>query len=296
MDLNEVAVFIRVVQKRSFTAAALALGMPKSTVSMKVTNLERRLGTSLITRSTRKLRITPAGEAFFLRVTKSLDEIFAAEGAARSDNAEPQGKFRLTTPLDLDKYILPELTARFLKKYPKVEIEILATNRRVDFLEDQVDLAIRAGHLKDSTLIARKIGDAEFRMFASPKYLREHGHPAILKDIQDHNCVTVSGVTTGEWKLQGLKRPVTIPVRSKIVLSDILLAHAFAVQGMGIALLPSYICATDVAGGKLIRVLPEWRSTLAPVHLVYPAQKFVPLTTKAFVEMAAPILQERLAL
>lgn len=293
MDFNEVAIFIKVIQKGSFTGAALALDMPKSTVSTKISNLEKRLGTSLITRSTRKIRLTPAGEAFFLRSTKAIDEITAAELAVRSENVEPQGRFKITAPVDIGNTILPSLAALFLKKFPKVQLDILLTDRRVDFLEDDVDLAIRAGQLKDSSLIAKKVGEVVFRMFASPKYLKENGEPSTLKDLSVHNCVHFTPLSSEGWYLQNGKRTVSVSLTRKIVVDNMSLAHSFALEGVGIALMPSFLCETELRAGKLVPILQEWTSEIAPLHFVYPAQKYVPAVIKAFIEMASLALRSR---
>ncbi len=296
MNFNEIAVYIKVVQKGSFTGAAQALGMPKSTVSMKITSLEKRLGVSLIKRSTRKLKVTQAGEVFFLRATKGIEEILAAEGALRSESVEPQGRLRITAPVDLGNFILPELTTSFIKKYPKVQIELLLTDRRVDFLEEDVDLAIRAGQLKDSSLIAKRVGEDEFRIFASPKYVKEHGKPSSLKALASHSCIMVSAVSSTEWRFQTAHRPVTVSLPQRIVVNDMGLARSLAVQGAGLSFLPSYLCMPDIKAGGLIPVLTDYRSKINPIHFVYPSQRYVPAAIKSFIEMSTPILQNRIKL
>lgn len=293
MDFNEVAIFIKVIQKGSFTGAALALDMPKSTVSTKISNLEKRLGTSLITRSTRKIRLTPAGEAFFLRSTKAIDEITAAELAVRSENVEPQGRFRITAPVDIGNTILPSLTAQFLRNYPKVQIDILLSDRRVDFLEDEVDLAIRAGELKDSSLIAKKVGDVVFQIYASSKYLKDGGEPSTLKELSSHICILFAPLSIDGWKLKNGKRSATVVISGKIIVNNLNLAHSLALEGAGITLLPSFLCESDIKSGKLIPILQEWTSEIAPMHFVYPAQKYVPPVIKAFIEMSSVTLRNR---
>lgn len=293
MDFNEIAIFIKVIQKGSFTAAALALDMPKSTVSTKVSSLERRLGTSLIIRSTRKLRLTPAGEAFFLRSTKAIDDITAAEIAVRSENIEPRGRFRMTAPVDIGNTILPHLIAQFLKKYPKVQFDILLSDRRIDFLEDNVDLAIRAGELKDSSLIAKKVGEVIFQIYASPKYLKNNGKPSTLKELSSYICVLFTPLSAEGWPLKNGKRSTMWKPTQKIVVNNMGLAHNLALEGAGLALLPSFLCESEVQAGKLIPLLQEWTSEIAPMHFVYPAQKYVPSALSAFIEMSSVSLRNR---
>lgn len=293
MDLNEIAIFIKVIQKGSFTGAALALDMPKSTVSTKISNLERRLGVSLITRSTRKIRLTPAGEAFYLRSVKGFDELAAAQVAVRSETQEPQGRFRITAPVDVGNVILPTLCTLFLKKFPKVQMEILVSDRKMDFLEDEIDLAIRAGKLSDSSLIAKKVGEVSFKMYASPQYIKERGYPKTLKDISSHRCVLFVPLSTESWNLNNGKRSANVTFEEKIVVNNVTLAHNLALEGAGIALLPSFLCASRLNSEKLLPLLPEWSSEVGPLHLVYPAQKYVPPVIKAFIEMSSQILKER---
>ncbi len=293
MDFNDVAIFIRVVQKGSFIGAARALDMPKSTVSTKVSNLEKRLGTSLLKRSTRKLQLTQDGAHFYQRATKGIEEILKAEGEIRSENAQPHGKLRITAPVDIGGQILTALTCNFLKKYPEVDVEILLIDRFVDFLEEQVDLAIRVGELKDSSLIAKKVGEVAFSVYASPKYLKVHGTPSIPVDLNDHPCIVFSPVSMPGWKLKSSKKSVTVSLPNRIVVNDINLVRDFALLGEGIALIPSFLCESDVKSGKLVHILRDWRSDVSPVHFVYPTQTYVQPAVKMFIEMSAPIMQNR---
>lgn len=293
MDFNEVAIFIRVVQKGSFIGAAKALGMPKSTVSTKVSNLEKRLGTSLLKRSTRKLQLTQDGESFYQRATKGIEEILKAEVEIKSESAQPHGRLRITAPVDIGGEILTTLTCNFLKKYADVDFEILLVDRFVDFLEEQVDLAIRVGELKDSSLIAKKVGEVAFSIYASPKYLKNRDLPQVPQELNPHNCILFSAVSSAGWKLKSAKKSVTVSLPNRVVVNDINLVRNFALQGEGIALVPSFLCESDVKSGKLIHLLKDWRSEISPIHFVYPAQTYVQPAVKMFIEMATPVMQNR---
>jgi len=155
MDLNEIAVFIKVVQSESFTKAAQCLGMPKSTVSQKVSMLEKRLGVTLIQRTTRKLNITPLGKSFYSKCVAGLEEIKSAEMEIASVHSEPQGLLRITAPIDLGGNVLPPLISSYMASHPKVRVEVILTDRRVDLLSENIDLAIRAGELQDSSMIVK---------------------------------------------------------------------------------------------------------------------------------------------
>ena len=292
MDLNEVAIFIKVVQTGSFSEAAKQLQMPKSTVSMKISNLERTLNTTLIHRTTRKLNITPEGDAFYSRSLQGLELINSAEDELSSLKGEPQGLLRITAPLDLGNSVLPQIVADYSKKYPKVIVDVMLTDRRLDLLGEKVDLAIRAGNLKDSTLIAKKLGAVYFAPFASPKYIKQYGEPQHPRDLAKHRLLHFQPLGINEWRLSGPKGTLNVPVSGKMILNSLIMIKSMALIGEGIALLPTYYCYPEVKAGKLVRILPEWRTPLQNVHFVYPSQKFVKPKLKAFIEMATKPLKE----
>lgn len=292
MDFNEVAIFIQVVQEGSFSQAARKLGMPNSTVSAKVSSLEKRLGVTLIQRTTRKLNITPAGVAYFKRCIQGMEEIKAAEAEIANAQGEPQGLLRLTAPSELGSSILPSIISQYSKKYPKARVELLLTDRRVDLLSENVDLAIRAGELKDSSLIAKRVGTIYFAPFASPKYLKSKGTPVHPKELRNHSCLQFTPFGVDEWKMTGLKGSLNVAVPGKILINDMLALKKMAMSDDGITFLPTYFCYPEVQSGKLIRILPEWRSHLTPIHFVYPAQRFVTPKLSAFIALAADIVKK----
>lgn len=291
MDFNEVAIFIRVVQEGSFSQAAKKLGMPNSTVSAKISNLERRLGVTLIQRTTRKLNITPAGEAYFKRCIQGMEEIKAAEAEIANVQGEPQGLLRITAPNELGSSILPGIVSQYTKKYPKARIEVLLTDRRVDLLSENVDLAIRAGELKDSTLIAKRIGTIYFAPFASPKYLKQKGTPTHPRELRSHNCLQFTPVGVDEWKMTSAKGSLNVPVPGRVLINDMFALKKMALTDDGIVFLPTYYCYSEVESNKLVRILPEWRSHLTPIHFVYPAQRFVTPKLSAFITLATDIIK-----
>lgn len=294
MDLNEIAIFIKVIQVGSFSKAGQELNIPKSTVSMKVSSLEKRLGMTLIKRTTRKLHITPAGEQYFKNASEGLAHISRAEDEVKSGLDKPQGLLRITAPVDLGNVVLAEQISSFLKKYPAVQVELLLTDRRVDLLAEGVDLAIRAGHLSDSSMIAKKLGEVSFALFASNRYLQQSGIPKQLSDLNQHSCIMFSSLSTKDWVLENGKRKMKVPLKAKIIANDIQLVFRFTLSGEGIALLPSFICQNEVKTGKLVQVLADWRTNTSPVHFVYPAQKYVPAALSAFISHASEGLKQKL--
>jgi len=294
MDLNEIAIFIKVVQTGSFSQAARALNLPNSTVSYKVSSLERRLGVTLIQRTTRKLNITPAGEAYYKRCVSGLEEINAAEVELTSIQGEPHGLLRITAPVDIGASILPSITSKYMAKYPKVRIEIILSDRRVDLLSENVDLAIRAGELKDSTLIAKRIGTTYFVPVASPKYLKINGTPDHPRELTKHKCLQFTPIGIDTWKFVGPKGSLNVSVPGKVMINHLEMLKMMALMDDGIAYLPTTFVYPEVKSGKLVRILPEWRSALSPIHFVYPAQRFVTPKLSSFIEHASSALKRSL--
>lgn len=286
MDLNEIAIYLKVVQSGSFTQAAKALGLPNSTVSSKVSSLEKRLGLTLIQRTTRKLNVTPAGKAFYQRCLSGMEQIHAAENEILEFSGEPKGILRITGPQDMGRSLLPDIISRFTRAYPDVCVEVLLTDRRVDLLSENVELAIRAGILKDSSLIARKLGESYFVPVASAKYIRAHGEPKHPRDLKEHHVIAFPPMGTEEWKLFSPKGGISVTIKPKVILNDLEGTYRLARSGDGIAMVPAYMCYDDINAGKIARILPGWKSQTAPVHFVYPAQKFVSPKLQAFMKFA----------
>ncbi len=292
MDLNEIAIFIKVIQTGSFVQAAKQLGLPKSTVSMKVSSLEKRLSTTLIQRTTRKLNITPAGAAFYKRCLSGLEEIYSAESELSSMLDEPTGLLRITAPLELGNSVLPGIVSEYMKKYPKVSVEVQLTDRNVDLLSENVDLAIRAGVLKDSSLIAKKIGTVYLAPFASPKYLKNAPVIKHPRDLSEHRGLHFSPLGLNEWRLISSHGSMDIPIKSIVTVNDFSMIKMLSIMGEGISFLPTHFCYPEVKAGKLVRILPEWRSNLTPIHFVYPGQRYVSPKLSAFISMSTDALKE----
>jgi DNA-binding transcriptional LysR family regulator len=295
MNLNEIAVFIKVVELGSFSQAAKNLGMPNSTVSSKVSSLEKRLNTTLIQRTTRKLLVTPAGQAYYKRCVQGLEEIRAAEEELAQGRGEPQGLLRITGPVELGNNIFPKLISEYTKKYPKVRVEVILTDRRVDLIAESIDLAIRAGDLKDSTLMAKKVGETKFVLVATPKYLKANGTPAHPRDLLQHQCLQFTPIGIDQWKLVSSKGSFNAPVKGRIIVNDLNTLRNHALLDDGIAFVPNFFIYPEVKAGKLVRVLGDWRSAVAPMHFVYPAQRFVTPKLSAFIAMATETFKQAFA-
>ncbi|WP_375766529.1 LysR family transcriptional regulator [Archangium gephyra] len=283
MDLNELLVFAKVVQAGSFTAAARGLRMPKSTVSRKVSELEERVGAQLLQRTTRKLRLTDVGQAYYEHCARIVAEAEQAELAVTRMQAAPHGVLRVTAPLTFS--FLGPIVAEFLKRYPEVQLELVCTDRSVDLVEEGFDVAVRAGRLADSSLIARRLGDIERAVVAAPGYLAERGAPRNPKELERHDCLVFgAGLEGNVWTLHSGSRSVQVSVRPRLVVNEPDMLRAVALAGAGIALLPTLPSTTDLTSGSLRRILPDWSSSGAPVHAVYPGSRHHSPKVMAFVD------------
>jgi len=285
MDLNSVHVFARVVELESFTAAAQQLGLPKSSVSRTVTRLEEELGVRLLQRTTRKLHLTEAGQTYFERARVALLSLEEAARAATDLSAEPRGTVRFSAPPDLGTLNLADLVTRFVRKYPRVHVEISLSSRYVDLVAEGFDLALRAGKLSDSSLVARKIGSDSLGIYASASYLRKRGRPKTLADLAQHDCVLFRGSNGKcEWRLSGPQGEKRVTVRGPVNVDEMAFVQQAVNAGLGIALLPSI--AVRLAGARgmplPVHLFPDHAAGGGDLNVVSPSARFLPASVTAF--------------
>ena len=289
MDLNEILVFARVVQAGSFTRAAAELGMPKSTVSRKVSDLEERLKSRLLQRTTRKLSLTDVGRTYYDYCARVVGEIEDGERAVSRLQERPRGLLRVTAPVNVA--FLGPIVSDYLKRYREVRLDLFCTARAVDLVEERFDLGIRAGTLADSTLIARSLGSARWFLVATPAYLKRRGRPRSPDDLKKHDCLLFgTGIDNAGVGLENADTSVQVALSARLMVTDMDILHAVAAAGLGIALLPASRCAEDLRAGRLERVLADWNAPSTPVHVVYPSTRHLSPKVKTFVEH----LQERM--
>jgi DNA-binding transcriptional LysR family regulator len=277
IDLNRVAVFARVVDEGSFTKAALALGLPKSSVSRSVALLESELGTRLLQRSSRKLTVTEAGAAYYAQVAGALNAIDTASAAAAEQQSVPRGLVRITAPYDSGNDVFMPILARIVEQMPTISLEVALTNRHVDLAEEGFDLAIRAGAIQNESLIARKVADIRPGLFAARSYLKRRGTPNAISDLSDHECVFFRGERGRTvWTLRSGERVERVEVSGRLGVDDMGAVRNAMVLGVGIALLPPFACAREVSERTVVRVLPDWVGPTAQLSLVYPSARLVP--------------------
>jgi DNA-binding transcriptional LysR family regulator len=283
MDLNEMLVFARVALTGSFTTAAADLGMPKSTVSRKVTELEARLKARLLNRTTRKVSLTDVGRTYYDYCARIASEIEDAERAVTNLQEIPRGVLRVTTGPNV-AFLAPILND-YMQRYPEVRIEVFVTGRAVDLIEERFDVAIRAGELGDSTLIARSLGRVTWFLVGTPGYLKKHGRPRSIDDLKRHDCIMFGTTPSGAaLRFHSGDKTAHVEPPARLMVNDFDLVHAAALAGLGLALLPAYLCLDDLRGKRLERVLRDWEAPSVPVHVVYPSARYISPKVKTFVD------------
>ncbi|HEU4580278.1 MAG TPA: LysR substrate-binding domain-containing protein [Polyangiaceae bacterium] len=282
MDLNEVLVFAKVVQAGSFVRAARQLEMPKSTVSRKVVELEARLGARLLERTTRTLRLTDTGRAYFAHAERILQELEAAEAAVSHLQEVPRGLLRVSAPLNFMQ--LGAISERFLTRYPEVRLEIVCNDRIVDLIAEGFDVAVRVGKLADSTLVARPLATMRNVLVASPALLQRLGVPGRAEQLPGWPCIAFGGAAERSiWELSSSAgKAASVRINPSFIVNDFDVLLGAAVSGLGIALLPENRCVEDARAGRLRRVLPEWSSIQRPLQAVYPGGRHLSPKLAAF--------------
>lgn len=287
MSLDGIDVFVEVVNSKSFSRAAASLGMPTTTVSAKVARLEKRLGVSLIRRTTRQLFVTEAGQRYYEQCATALLQISDAESELAQLVDEPFGTLHITAPADLANSILQPVIERYLERYPKVSVRISVTNSHLDLVAEGIDLAVRVGRIKAFSLTVKKFMVLTGSLWASQDYLERFGHPVSIEDLAEHRLIefTAAGDSFPMVSDTGVEERVNF--RARINCDDMQTSKTFAENSAGIAILPDVV-ATYHRGASpaLVRVLPGYKTPTLTANLVYPSQRFIPKTVRAFIDLA----------
>ncbi|MFR0688318.1 LysR family transcriptional regulator [Enterobacterales bacterium AE_CKDN230030158-1A_HGKHYDSX7] len=280
MGLDDALIFTRVVELHSFTQAAQSLGMQKSTVSRRIALLEERLGVRLINRTTRKLRLTEVGQAYYDRCRQIMHDFAEAEQAVMQLQQAPSGLLRITAPIEFGQMYLARVLGDFMNLYPQITAEVELTSRNVDPLEEGVDIVIMVGQPEDSTLIARRMLTTNRCLCASPDYLALHGAPETVEELAGHRAVLLQADSQRYWPLRG----ETVPCHRVLSCNNITFAREAVLAGAGIASLPELIVDEQLASGRLVRVLPQVQLPVGELYAVYPSRRFQAMKVKAFLD------------
>lgn len=278
-----VPVFLEVVRRGSFTAAAKALGLPKSTISRRVAELEKALGVTLLMRTTRTVRPTDAGLELFERASLALEHLEEATEAIATRVRTPRGTLRVTAPSDGGHRFLGETIASFLARYPEVRVELVLTQRIVDLVDEGFDAAIRASmRLPDSSLVARKLASDDLALFAAHSYLDRRGEPKTLAELRDHDCVVFKPSRTArQMPFVGPDGEERIEMRGPVTVDDFGMVRELVRAGAGIGLIPALLLP-ECGETTVRRVLPDYAVRGSSLYFVYPASRHVPPRVTAF--------------
>lgn len=283
--LNDMVLFVEVVKAMSFRRAADATGVPNSTLSRRISALEKAIGLRLMHRTTRRLELTEAGKIYFDRCKRIVDEAKLAHEQLGDMLAQPTGVLRASLPVDFATAYLAPLIAEFSNLYPGIKFDFDLTPRRVDLVSEPFDVAIRMGELQDSTLIARQLASLPTNLYASPKYLKKFGKPKEPADLATHECL---GFRVSKSTMWTLYRSVDmcesqVEVSGKFQLNSVGMMRRFAALDMGVVLMPEAMVADDVATGRLNRILPLWQGAAIPIYAMTET-RLLPAKTQKFID------------
>ncbi|GAM29776.1 LysR family transcriptional regulator [Acinetobacter calcoaceticus] len=285
--LNDMALFVEVVKVMSFRKASEAMGIPNSTLSRRISALEKNIGLRLLHRTTRKIELTEAGQIYYERCRRIVDEARIAHEQLGEMLAQPSGMLRVSLPVDFSVTYLSPLIAEFSHQYPGITFDFDLTPRRVDLITEPFDLAIRMGDLPNSHLIARPLAYLSVHVYASPRYIELYGEPKHPSDLVSHSCLSFP--KANKWMLWNESEKVEIEVEGRFLVNSNGLLRRFSTLDLGIVMLPTEIAADDLLTGQLRRILPEWQGTPIAAYALTET-RLLPAKTQRFIDF----LQERL--
>lgn len=303
-DLNQMLVFARVVERGSFIGAAQALGLPKTTVSRRIQELEERLGTRLLQRTTRRITLTESGSLFYDYCARIMQDVEDAELAVGRLHGAPRGQLRVSTTITFGMNIVVPMLPEFMSLYPEVRLRVDFRNDNVDLIEAGYDLAIRVGQLPDSTYAVRQLGETRQRLFASPLYLMQRPAPGELPELAEHATLSLIGNERHGrhvWELHhAAGHSESVVIQPQLATNDPNPLRLAAVVGQGIALLPELLVREELAKGSLLPILPEWSSAPVPFSAVFASRRGIPAKVRVFIDFLAdrinrhPAIQQQL--
>lgn len=265
--------FVRVADSGSFSRAAVDLELGQPTVSRRIQDLEASLGATLFQRTTRALSLTEAGQRFYRRAVDILAEFDEAEAEARGLEHEPVGLLRISCAASMGRMVIGPEVPEFLDRFPHIRIDLMLDDTYTDLVGEGIDLAFRMGVLQDSSLMAKKLGEAPRALWASPGYLQRMGTPLEPGDLTEHLALTFRQVAHTEWKLTRNGKAASVPVDGRFKASSGEMLLQAGVSGLGILLGPNWLVRDAVTRGELVRVLPDWQGEPSPLHVVWSAGK-----------------------
>lgn len=283
-QLEDMQIFVATVDAQSFTAAADKLGLSKQFISRRIMALEERLDARLLIRTTRKLSVTDTGRAYYERALKIIDDVSDAEQRVSSQSDSPRGTLRISAPMSFGTLHLGPAIAHFMTQCPDIRIELDLSDRFVDIVGEGYDMAIRIGHLSDSSLVARQISPAQLVTCASPAYLKARGKPKTPAELKDHDCLLYGHSRSVEWLFSDKGKPLHVQVKGRLRANNGELACTAAIAGLGIILLPTFIVGAALRAKKLVTILDPYAPPPLNIYAVYPQHRQSSLAVKVFAD------------
>ncbi|MFG1419282.1 LysR family transcriptional regulator [Xanthobacter sp. V0B-10] len=291
-------IFTRVVEAASFTRAAHTLGLPRSSVSAAVMELEGRVGVRLLHRTTRRVAPTQDGLALYERCLRVIADVEETEGLFRHSGAKPSGKLRVDVPGRIGRLVVAPALPAFLDSFPDIDIDLGVTDRAVNLVEDSVDCVLRVGPLEDSGLIARPVGRLALINVASPGYLARRGTPRTPADLKDHLAVNYASPASGRveaWEWVENEATRTLPMRGRVTVNGAEAYIACCLAGLGLIQIPAYDVTSHIAAGELVEVMPDHRAEPLPMTLLYPHRRHLSRRVQVFGDWLEALLREAIA-
>ena len=296
LDFGDLLVFTRVVEVQSLTRAGHLLGMPKSTVSRRISRLENHLGAQLLLRNSRAVTVTPDGALFFEYCLRSLGVLRDGERALQNQQRQPQGIVRLAMPHALGQTLLAPMLGDFLDQYPDLRVITSLAEDATRLLREGFDLAICPGPLADSGLFAVRLGASECGAFGAPAYFERKGMPQTHAELTRFDLLALGEVERSHrWLLNDGRHDVAVSFTPRLICNDLLLLREAVLAGLGIANLPAFLCKQDLAEGRMIEILPGWRTEDITFYAVFTDPKALPTRVRALIDFMVERLRKRLS-
>ncbi|QYJ82043.1 LysR family transcriptional regulator [Shewanella aegiceratis] len=285
MDLNRIQMFAQVVDKGSFTSAAKAMGLTKATVSRKIAELETDTGVQLLYRTTRALKLTEAGSIYYNKIQRILMDLQSAEDQLSASQETIKGNLKIVCPIELGQLFFGRIFARFLEAHPEMTLDAELTNRKVDMIEEGIDILFQVSDVRDSRLQSYRVLNTDKSLVASPDYLARHGTPATPQDLIDHKAIRLKSThIDGGWTLFDGQQWITIEPEAQLTVNNVTLAREAAIEGLGIATAPTLVAQAAIEEGLLIPLLTDFPMAQTAITLSFPRRAYLPRKYRAFIE------------
>ncbi|HCM04429.1 MAG TPA: LysR family transcriptional regulator [Oceanospirillales bacterium] len=294
LDINQLSVFIRVVDEGSFTAAGKALNIPKSRISRMVADLESTLGVRLLQRSTRQVSLTQVGADYYNNCKHLVAEVMDVHAEISDRQDRPHGVLRIAVPMVVGSGILGRFVAQFQQVYPDVRVELCHTDRQVNLIEEKFDLALLVGELPESSLIARTVAETDLMLCASPEYIQRNGTPSSIEELQNMDLVKIGeGMQDESFEMTHMSGTVsTVKLKPNIVTNHIAAAMSSIIHGAGVGVLPMFMASEYLLSGRMVSIMNDWSFRPQSLSVVYPSRQYLSLKVRCFIDFLVAEIEE----